>query len=187
MKIIQKNYTNKTIKEGDVAPWSILKDLNKNKRKEQRSRKRDYIFIRGRIVKRLHFFVRPFSSIFICFHPYSSTFIHFNRFHSLSTTFIHFHTLSTTLIFFHLFSTTFIHCHMVAFFSFFQMRLKGTLESLNLYEFPKKKTPNELWPPIASSDWWDVQKLKWNCKLSLSTYINEQNFHLIEIFILSND
>ena len=149
MKIIQKNYTNKTIKEGDVAPWSILKDLNKNKRKEQRSRKRDYIFIRGRIVKRLHFFVRPFSSIFICFHPYSSTFIHFNRFHSLSTTFIHFHTLSTTLIFFHLFSTTFIHCHMVAFFfHFFKCVLKELLNLSICMNFRRKKLQMSFGPPL---------------------------------------
>ena len=143
----------------------------------------------GRIVKRLHFLsghFHPFSFAFIHIHPLSSISTAFIPFQPFLSIFTHFQPLSYSFIYFQQLSFIVTWSH---FFSFFQMRLKGTLESLNLYEFPKKKTPNEVWPPIASSDWWDVQKLKWNCKLSLSTYIDKQNliknFHLIEIFILS--
>ena len=45
---------NKTIKDGDIAPW---KDFKKEKRK--RNQIRPY-FEMGRIVKRLHFLCRPF-------------------------------------------------------------------------------------------------------------------------------
>ena len=48
---------NKTIKDGDIAPW---KDFKKEKRK--RNQIRPY-FEMGRIVKRLHFLRRPFPKI----------------------------------------------------------------------------------------------------------------------------
>ena len=50
-------YDNKTIKDGDIAPW---KDFKKEKRK--RNQIRPY-FEMGRIVKRLHFLRRPFPKI----------------------------------------------------------------------------------------------------------------------------
>ena len=48
---------NKTIKDGDIAPW---KDFKKEERK--RNQIRPY-FEMGRIVKRLHFLRRPFPKI----------------------------------------------------------------------------------------------------------------------------
>ena len=52
-----KEQINKTIKDGDIAPW---KDFKKEKRK--RNQIRPY-FEMGRIVKRLHFLRRPFPKI----------------------------------------------------------------------------------------------------------------------------
>ena len=127
---------NKTIKDGDIAPWSIWKDLNKKKR--NRNKGKEQYFLNGEERQAFAFFPTAFapSALRPCvcwiianfglswilsdhFHPLSTTFIHFQAlspilipFHSvpsISSHFVHFHPFSSTFIHF---LSTFIQFHL---------------------------------------------------------------------------
>ena len=131
---------NKTIKDGDIAPWTIWKDLNKkkgkgkNKGKEQNKEiEQDYIskwrgsssvslfFVSLRafgaqVVRMLYvllffFTILNSQTIFIYFNPFSSIFINL---YPRSTTFIHFYPLSSTFTHLHPLVSTFIHLHLIS-------------------------------------------------------------------------